>query len=421
MQHNRRSFLKLATSTTIASSALGSYAYAARQHRGKKPFILLIHCDGGWDQTLVFDNKIGNAHVAQEAGWVSAQTTGGLQYVANAARPAVTDFFDTHGNKAAIINGLSCDAINHDYARQHALTSSIPGADNRQADYLSIYADQTARAKLFPHLIFDAPLMSGPLSELSVLLNNRLINEHTNAIPNTTPLGASGEQALTTYLNRTYKHMFRRAAYNSVDAKKFWSYYKGYARESALGTALAAGLAGIPADINDTDFSRYGKLALAFFNEELSQCATIRCGAALQWDSHRDNFAQQNAMYEMLFGGVTLILNYAQTLNLYDDLCIVIVSELGRAAQLNAEAGKDHWPYTSCLLWGKGVKSEIAVGVTDNYLRGLKISPTFGTQNTSDAITINSKNVFAALFLKYGVLLDLTLRDVSPLSCVLEA
>ncbi len=422
MQTTRRQFFKYAGKTALAaSSTLGAGQLLGGRRQLDRPYFLIVYCDGGWDQTLVFDNKIDSSTVAQDTGWVAAQTSNGLSYVANTSRPNVSSFFDTHGSRAVIINGLHCRAINHEYARRYALSTPYYYGDARYVDFMSIYADQTARGYAFPHLVFDAPYMPGTLSDTAVYLNNDIIAELTTAIPNTTALGASGEAALTTYLNNTYRDMFKRASYGSLDAKKFWSLYKGYARESALGTALAAAQAAIPVAGTDTDFSRNGKMALELLANDLSQCATIRCGSALQWDTHSNHFTAQSAMFESLFDGLNLILGHAQTLGVYDNLCIVVVSELGRAPTLNANSGKDHWPYTSCMAWGPKLKHGTVVGVTDDYLRGVPISPTFGDTTNSDKEHINIQHVFAGIFFKYGLSRALSMPDIAPLACILEA
>lgn len=422
MQHNRRDFLKLATTTTLGSSALGAAAFKSQEaSAATAPFMIVVHCDGGFDQTMVFDNKIGSSIVAQEPGAAVTQAAGGLNYVSNPTRPAVDTFMANHGTKAIIVNGINCKAINHKFGRKHILSAITTRDDSRTSDYMSIYASQVGRTHIFPHVVFDAPYMPGTHGDLSVFLNNRLIAELTAAIPNTTALGTAGEAALSTYLNKNYSSMFARSAYDSLDAKKFWSYYKGYARESALGTAIAAAQASIPVAGTDTDFSRNGKIALQFFKDGLSKCATLRCGGELQWDSHRNNFTQQNTMFETLFDGLTLIVNHAQTLGLYDNLCIVVVSDVGRAPQLNADLGKDHWPYTSCMVWGPHLKTGLTAGLTDTYLRGTRISPVLGVANPYDEILIDTTHVFAALFYKYGLQLKLTLPDVTPLSYILGA
>ena len=41
----------------------------------KYPYILLVYCDGGWDQTMVFDSKIGVSTAAQESGAAVAETS----------------------------------------------------------------------------------------------------------------------------------------------------------------------------------------------------------------------------------------------------------------------------------------------------------------------------------------------------------
>jgi uncharacterized protein (DUF1501 family) len=99
-------------------------------------------------------------------------------------------------------------------------------------------------------------------------------------------------------------------------------------------------------------------------------------GYAGTWDSHADNDARQRPLWEELFGGlITLRQLLASTAGptgrmLADDVVVLVVSEMGRTPALNGDNGKDHWPYTSALLWGPGIAGDRQVGGFDDTFQG---------------------------------------------------
>ncbi len=61
-----------------------------------------------------------------------------------------------------------------------------------------------------------------------------------------------------------------------------------------------------------------------------------------------------------------------------DETVFVIMSEMGRTPKLNGNDGKDHWPYTSAMVMGPGLKGGRVVGATDEFYYGKTIDMTSG-------------------------------------------
>ena len=71
----------------MAGAALASGRAPAAATPPVTPFILMVYCSGGWDPTMVFDDKAGSALVAQEPGAVAAVGAGNIPFVDHPARP----------------------------------------------------------------------------------------------------------------------------------------------------------------------------------------------------------------------------------------------------------------------------------------------------------------------------------------------
>ena len=68
----------------------------------------------------------------------------------------------------------------------------------------------------------------------------------------------------------------------------------------------------------------------------------------------------------------------AATAKLSDEVVVVVLSEMARTPQLNADSGRDHWPWTSVMLVGPSLTGGRAVGGYDAGYTGLGIDPASG-------------------------------------------
>jgi uncharacterized protein (DUF1501 family) len=55
---------------------------------------------------------------------------------------------------------------------------------------------------------------------------------------------------------------------------------------------------------------------------------------------------------------------------------LVVGSDFGRTPGYNDGNGKDHWPITSMMALGAGIRGNRVVGGTDDRHRALKVNPT---------------------------------------------
>ena len=90
--------------------------------------------------------------------------------------------------------------------------------------------------------------------------------------------------------------------------------------------------------------------------------------------------------------------------SLLDETVVVVMSEMGRTPKYNATGGRDHWPYTSAMIIGNGIKGGRAIGsYTDNF-SGIGFDHRTGTL-MPDVIGVSSQDFGATL---------LAMADIDP-------
>lgn len=415
---NRRSFIQGgAAAMLLAYLGRGGWISKANATDSFIPFVLHIYVSGGWDQTMVFDNKLTSDICSQETGATSATGGGNLAYVNHPNRPAVKTFFDTYGANAAIVNGISSGAMDRVGALKKMM-GAIPDGKYRYADWLSFYTYSTNPVMTLPHVVIDAPWMPGDYNSVAVKLTSDTIDEYTSAIPNTKTLGSDGESALTTFRSSAYSSFYTAANEKSLDNDKLKSFFYSYARESNAYSELVDATTTVGDTTGDSKFLRNGKIAIELFAQGASQCATVQAGLENEWDTTTDHYNRQSEKFQNLFSDINDLFSYASSRNVLEKMIVIVSSERGRAPILNDQNGKGSWAFTSVLLWGVGIRGGTVAGLTDKALRGLPIDPIFGGQSET-APPLEMGNIFSALYLKTNVPTKILLPNHKPLSPIL--
>lgn len=413
---DRRQFLKL-IGGSAAYTAWGPLP-AAQANESITPFILMIYCSGGWDQTMVFDNKLASTYATLESGASAAIGAGNSQYIDHPTRPSVKAFFENYGSNAAIVNGLHTGSMVTRYQVRNLMTATPPGKI-RPVDWLSYYTAAVSPVLDLPHAVIDAPYIPGDYTSEATRLTTQTIKHYGLPIVGAETLGEKGEDALAAFRRAEYARLFQKAG-NSLDGEKYRALYYGSGREGLVEKRVVAALTALGTQGTESDFTRNGKLAIELFAAGATQCATVQAGADLAWDTETNHYARASVLFEDLFQGINAILEHATTKGVGDRTIVMVVSEGGRNPQLNAQDGKGPWPFTSMLLWGPGIAGGTTVGLTDPALRGVPIDPLFGGQTGSAITTIEMQHVMAAIYTKTNVPRKLILPNTMPLSLILS-
>jgi hypothetical protein len=114
------------------------------------------------------------------------------------------------------------------------------------------------------------------------------------------------------------------------------------------------------------------------------------------WDTHSDNAkSAKDHLVPPLDQGMSALIEDLHQRGLLKDTLVVWMGEFGRTPEINALAGRDHWPNTGCALFaGAGVPGGQVIGKTDEKgaeAKDRKVSP---------------QDIAATLYTKLGIDMD---------------
>jgi uncharacterized protein (DUF1501 family) len=120
--------------------------------------------------------------------------------------------------------------------------------------------------------------------------------------------------------------------------------------------------ASVRKDYGDTPFGR-GCLAARRLIEVGVRCVEVTLSG---WDSHANNHEICTRLKGVLDPAFAALLRDLAARDTLKDTVILCVGEFGRTPQLNALAGRDHWPHAfSAALAGGGIQGGMVVGESD--------------------------------------------------------
>ncbi|MEQ1570894.1 MAG: DUF1501 domain-containing protein [Myxococcota bacterium] len=330
---------------------------------------VFVWSDGGWDPLAVFAPMFGRRDIEMDAR-AEPWTVGGLPLVDHPDRPAVRSFFDAHAAACVVVGGLSVPSVSHDICALLAMTGS---GDGQAPDWPTRLAEARASAYVLPSVVVSGPSFTadrggvtarlGGAGQLQALVDGRI----TGRTPTLSVEASRGvDDALVRILGRSNAPGARDLADSVVRARQL------------EGSVDALGLGAV-----ETADDR-SRVAARVLGSGLARVVTLGSPYGLYWDSHANNESVQTAALEELFGALTVLMEgLASTPSpqggvLLDDTIVVCLSEMGRTPRLNAGAGRDHWPFTSALLFGGGLSGGRAVSGYDDGFNGLGCDPATG-------------------------------------------
>ncbi len=403
---SRRSVLQIGLSTA-ALLAMPPMRWIAKADPTNPHFLIMLFADGGWDPTQTLDvhdpldttdgidvdvdPTISGLPVSQIA------TAGGITYVSNpTTRPAVDTYFASWAAKTCIVNGIGTRSTSHDQSHQLVLTGYL---DPTRADFAVLSAQKNGPDMPLPHLLLSGESFGGQFAGLSGRLGgqmgtaiayNRLNDAGALAV------SALGEAYVEQALERE-RLLAEQAAANAVSGK-LAAFHDANGRADKL-TRLAGGL-----NLNDNSG---GQLATSLGNAFRSGLTTsVSVNPFGGFDTHTDN-TQQNRSWQDVFSYVDALLTGLQAQpgllapSLLDETTVVVCSEFGRTPELNGDNGKDHHPWTSMLLAGKGVRGGTTVGLTDKDQVGVKINLSTGMPDDG-GVVLDVTNMVAGIVTLMG-------------------
>jgi hypothetical protein len=378
----RRDLLKLgAAGLLVPTQALA----AAGDRR-----LLTVFCPGGWDVAWALAPLHDNPNVDSDPDSEPAQA-GTVSYVHSDARLAVSDFFELYWERICLLHGLELRSVTHDNCRRMLLT----GANSAVGDDWGAVIGGHARDLALPHVVVSGPGYAaehissvgrvGSSGQLQRLMDGSALERSDQAAR---ALPGAADALVSSWLDQQLR------GGSGGDTARFHEGYRG----ALVGEETVRGL-----DIELTggsSFLEQAQLALDCFELGLSRSAMVehRGRFDLAWDSHGGNSIQGDH-FDELFTDLRSVMEELEDRGMLETTTVVVCSEMGRFPLLNAGDGKDHWTWTSALLFGAGVAGGQVIGGYDEAVAGLPVTLDSGAR------TLTGAHLGATL---------LTLMDVDP-------
>ena len=405
-----------------AYAALGVPKVLANETSNRK--FIFVFAQGGWDPTRVFVDQASNPMVDTE--WLAErQTVGSIQYVSHPERPSVDQFFQNYHAKSLICNGVQVRSIAHEICTRIAFTG---GTSGEGADWATLLGTEQADQFAVPHMVLGGPSFSGSFAsntvqtganaQLDELLSGTIAQRNDSPLPQ---LPSPVHQKLEQYLEQRYRARAQqgRVGADAVISERLFASSQAASalKEERYSMSFASG----------AGFGQQIDLATSALSRGITRCISMthQGNEGLGWDSHGDNDAVQSGLFESLFGGLSRLMTQLHSTRdasgalLSENTTVVVFSEMGRTPQLNATLGKDHWPYTSVLLWGTGLSNMGMLGGFDELYQGLPVDLASG-ESMEEGPVLSIESIGAALLVQGGVDPFSYFSDVEPLLGILE-
>lgn len=371
---SRRNFMlgSLGLGGLAAFGGLPRLAHASGASR-----LIVYFAYGGWDTTYLFDPKPGSPDVDTADGdWV---THGDLRLWDTGLMPRTHDFFAEWADRIAVINGISVNSLVHEECARRVLT----GASKTQADVASVAAAALGPHRPVPYFTLGANARSfGQEAQAATLgianqLQSLVVPELAwpTAAERFAPSTAQ-DDAVAAYLSGRANQLGADRGLRGSNATRLADYAESLDRAEQIRQFAPGSFLEDWSLYNSYDSVSHAAAALA---EDFSQAVFISDQGF--WDTHGGN-RQQASLFNDMSGNLSSLFEALTLAGIVDDTMVLVVSEMGRAPLINATAGKDHWPYTSAMVIGPGVRPGV-YGSTDDSLRQQRIDLHSGGQSDS--------------------------------------
>ncbi len=378
----RRTLLKTALGAGALSLRGPSIAHATSQNTKRR--LVTVYSRGGWDTTMVFD-PVGSRSKVQSASDGEVQSSAGLPFVASAQRPSVSEFFERFGSQSVIINGVSINSISHDKCARLLFTGD---RRSNKPDYASILATRSEELPL-PYVILSGPRFTGGLGYNVTRVDQGFVDSLTQP----------------SQIDFSLVEAAVQQSIGVTESERVDEYLRTLERRQQLRPFASL----FPSTVSLNPASQIDLLTTLLSNE-LSSVGLIQVlpPPFRQWDSHSGNDESQSGCFEYLFEQLVYLADALESsvdndgVPLSESITVLVLSEMGRTPVYNTAEGKDHWPYTSMLLFGAGIEGGQVLGATDDQLISSPIDLSTG-QRSNSGTTLQVEQVLSGLLASFDV------------------
>lgn len=401
---NRRALLTLG-GTAAASATLSpllGHSQARPQHN-----LIVVLANGGWDPLVVLDPKPAVASPTAAPGQLAR--IGNIPLWDHPSRSNVRSFFETHGSRVAVINGIQVSSFIHPDCMRRMLTG---GPSDRRPDIGSIVAYELGRTLPIPYLALGANAIAGPYGDLAGRVGMTrqlaaLIRPATNAYA--LPGGAAAtrfepnpaeQTALDNYQSATIDRLRATRGMQGSNQRAISAFERSFSPQTRALLERNWTSMRDPSQLSES-LEPQIDVAINALQQNISKAVLLQADG---WDTHQ-NTALQSGLYQQLFASLSALAAGLTRANLQDKTVVVVVSEMGRTPRLNGAMGKDHWPVTSALCFGPGILGNRTLGASSDSLESQPISLQTGARldGAMGGVQLQSGNLLAELLETVGV------------------
>lgn len=404
---NRRQFLTvLGAAGAVGSSSL--FPSAARANGdGVAKHLIIVFASGGWDTTYLFDPKPDSPLVDTPSGDWRLFGNSGL-WVSD-SRPNVSQFLDAYGSVTSVVNSINVPSVAHASCTHRMLTGS---RDASRPDVAAIIGHELGSDTPMPYLDIGGNARPGVLgSDMGYMGdNNQLRGLLLEAEAPTPPRGTDWHRYFATddEYDRVEAYVQSRAARAAgrgdlgENARRLESFQSGLRRSHQLRD-FETFFSNVGRGRTFEDQARVGVEAL-----QAGVSRTLFLSLDGDFDTHTDN-AEQNELFDSVFGSLLALFDKLATTpghtaaNMLDETIVLLASEMGRTPLLNGQQGKDHWPITSCMVMGAGIRGNQVVGGTDEGLGALNTDLDTGETVDTGGVVLQPEHIHSALLELLGI------------------
>jgi hypothetical protein len=332
--------------------------------------LLVILNSGGWDVTYALDPKPGATSIDAPPG--ALKRFGDIELWTDPARPAVDRFFTAYGALTALVRGIQVRSFIHNDCTKRILTGT---PSDQNPDFAAIAAEARGNDLPVPYLVLGNSALSGPYASLTGRAGttnqiSSLLKPDGMFITGSpyTPSDAE-DAAVRLHLARGAERMTLTRGRHSANRRQIQAFRKSLERADLL-RQFAQTEGGFGEQAYTPDLSVQIEVATRALAGDLCHSVMLETSG---WDTHTDN-RMQNQLHDQLFANLTTLMQKLEQKSLLSHTLVVVLSEMGRTPKLNGSGGKDHWPVTSALVLGAGVRGNSTIGGTDDKLGALSLN-----------------------------------------------
>ena len=382
MRINRRDLLAVTAAGTatmfLTDPRRGRGQARAQSTPGTGPLVITIEAQNAWDPTFLTDPKVSAAFTPWAAGDIRTAAGTAIKYAPSINAAGVKsvyrvgadtqDFFQKHGSKLVVVNGVDNATVSHDIGPRVAFSGS-----NREGNptLAGLYAG--VRGATLPMSLMTTggfvnteglvPVTrAGNVDVLLGLARSNVAN-FTAAPANRRAFHDEGIMGLLR--ERVRLRDDRRAAVAGGVPREIAGILRVAPSRSEEVFTQFDGLAQALDDASSVTSPNpiIPKAAAVMAAMKAGACAAAHFETDESFDTHNDHDLDHPVSMQQLLEIVDFVLDTAANDPVLAERGVIVVigSDFGRT-KYNDDGGKDHWPVTSMMIAGVGAASALIDG-----------------------------------------------------------